>query len=99
MLGERTHAIVSAEARISQVCSFVKPVLPITIGLPAAAASFACTTDEPAWVKSIATSARAIAGGESLVTATSAFPAPAASQAHGPSSGWADVSSGPGGAG
>src|SRR3990170_2634559 len=60
MLGERTHAIVSAAARISPVCSFVKPVLPITIGLPAAAASFACATDETAWVKSIATSARPI---------------------------------------
>src|SRR3989304_4092597 len=95
MLGERTHAIVSAAARISPVCSFVKPVLPITIGLPAAAASFAGATDETAWVKSIATSARAIDEGKSLVTATSAFPAPAASKASCPSSGWPGVSSAP----
>ena len=95
MLGDRTHAIPLAETWISMTCSFVRPVLPITIGFPAAAASFACATDEPAWVKSIATSARAIAEEKSLVTATPAFPTPAASKASCPNSGCPWVSTAP----
>ena len=72
---------VAAESRIFPVCSCVSPVLPITIGFPAAAASLACRTDESACVKSIATSAREIAEGKSLVTTPPPFPAPAASRA------------------
>src|SRR5659263_595628 len=81
MLGDWTIATFAAAFRIRSIWAGPSPVLPMTIGFPAAAAAPALRAEESAPVKSIATSAAATAFAKSSVTGTPALPAPAASKA------------------
>ena len=81
MLGDWTIATFAAAFRIRSMWAGPSPVLPMTIGFPAAAAVPALLAEESGPVKSIATSAAATAFAKSSVTGTPALPAPAASKA------------------